>query len=114
MAKKFSQNAVVLVLYDLYQRAAAFAAFYCNDSEKRIAYLSMIAVKAGYKRLGYGTALLNKVCEIAGHCGMQKLRLEVAKENATAIRFYQRAGFRQFMENSESLFLEISLDERVK
>lgn len=54
-----------------------------------------IAVKANVRRQGAGSALLRAALEEFTAQKARKTFLEVRESNATAIQFYQRAGFAQ-------------------
>jgi len=71
----------------------AFVGFYCNDLEKKNAFLSLIAVLPDFERMGYGKKLLQQVMEYAILNGMRTLTLEVRKDNDSAIAFYKKQGF---------------------
>ena len=55
--------------------------------------LLMIAVTEENQQLGYGTILLNQVCQSALEKGCQSIILEVNEHNHKAIQFYQKHGF---------------------
>lgn len=55
--------------------------------------LEAIAVEAGARGLGVGTALLNSVSELAVNKGYHSVRLEVIDSNEGARRLYERTGF---------------------
>lgn len=71
----------------------AYAGFYCNDHESKIAYISTIATAEKYRGNGYGKSMLDRVCDISKENGMSKIRLEVRNDNTTAVNFYIRNGF---------------------
>lgn len=73
-------------------RVVGFAAFYCNDLKNREAYLSYIAVKPQFSRMGFGKNLLNEVERISFTNGMKSLKLEVFYDNK-AIEFYKKQRF---------------------
>ena len=65
----------------------------CNDDLKKVAYISLIAVKPEYRRLGYGKKMLQHDIEYSKNKGMEKVRLEVRKDNEAAISYYQSLKF---------------------
>lgn len=94
------------------KHSVAFASFYCNDVVSKIGYLSMIAVLPEYERHGYGSLLMHKIFDIMHTHGMLKLRLEVNKNNAGAIRFYEKLGFKPIeKESADSAYMEIVLTD---
>lgn len=92
LADKLSRYGVVKGLVNN-NETCAYAGFYCNDSENKIAYISMIANSSKYRGQGYGKAILDEVCKTSIEAGMNKLRLEVRNDNVIALGFYTRNGF---------------------
>ena len=68
-------------------RAAGFILGWVVDGEGEII---QITVDTAYRRQGIGMALLEKFLHL--HCP-SGCRLDVAEDNITAIRLYERAGF---------------------
>ena len=52
-----------------------------------------IAVAENYRNGGIGTAVLNKLCEIAQSKGAEKVLLEVRVSNCAAMKLYLKCGF---------------------
>lgn len=108
LAKKFSNSAVFIVAkYD--SDVAGFTAFYCNDVNTKIAYLSMIIVVESYKGKGVGSLLLNDCINLCIEHRMSKLRLEVNANNDTAIKFYIKNKFIHIGNKGESYYYEKSI-----
>ena len=59
------------------------------------AHLLNLSIAAHCQRQGYGSLLLQGVCEIARGNGARLLFLEVRPSNAAALRLYERHGFRR-------------------
>jgi len=59
------------------------------------AHLLNLSIAAGCQRLGYGSQLLRRVCDLARAQGARLLFLEVRPSNAAALRLYERHGFQQ-------------------
>lgn len=78
----------------------AYASMYANDKKSCEAYVSLIAVKQKFRKKRIGTEMMQKCFEHAKICGMQKVKLEVKKDNAAAISFYKKMGFSFFAECS--------------
>lgn len=62
----------------------------------RSARLSSIAVSPARSGLGLGGRLLDAAEDEARAHGFARLRLEVRRDNANGIRFYERRGYRRF------------------
>ena len=88
-----------------------FAVYYDNDTQSFTAYLSMIAVKPGYRHEHIGTRILGFVESEAVKSGMKFLKLEVGKKNLTGQKFYRRLGYEQCGEKSQSWYYIKNLGE---
>lgn len=76
------------------EKIIAFIAFYENDVDKNVAYLTMIAVCKDFWQNGYGKSLLEySIYEITKK-GFDKYRLEVKEDNLKAIKLYENYGFK--------------------
>ena len=69
------------------------AAAYCNDLEKRIAYITSVSVLRDWTGKGIVAQLMNQCVEHAKAVGMKQIGLEVASDNTPAIRLYEKCGF---------------------
>lgn len=72
----------------------AHAGFYCNDESSGIAFISSIAVVPQCQGSGAAVCLLHEVVAACRARRMSLLSLEVEPENAKAVRFYEKQGFR--------------------
>lgn len=107
LAEKFADSAVFLVVQENKKESViGYVAVYCNDKEYNRAFISMIIVKKSWQSRGMGTMLLKAAIKAAKEMGMQKISLEVAKENKVAVYFYRKHGFSQVKENEYSSFME--------
>ena len=68
-------------------------AAYCNDQEKRIAYITSVSVLKEWMGKGIAARLMSQCIEHAKASGMRQISLEVASDNAPAIRLYEKSGF---------------------
>ncbi len=59
------------------------------------AHLLNLSIDANRQRQGYGSLLLQGVCELARGSDARLLFLEVRPSNAAALRLYERHGFRR-------------------
>ena len=69
------------------------AAVYCNDQEKRIAYITSVSVLKAWTGKGIAARLVGQCVEHAKISGMRQISLEVASGNAPAINLYKKIGF---------------------
>lgn len=106
-AEKIYESGVTIALYK--EELIGFSCFYCNDYQSRTAYISLIAVKQEYEHNGYGTRLLEEVKKIARDKGMNRLRLEVRKNNDRAISLYRKEGFISEKQLEDSFYMATKL-----
>lgn len=102
MVSKFYHNATVIGIENEDNIKLGFAALYCNNSERKTAYLSMIAVNDYFRGKGIGKKLLRIIEEIALDNGMFFLQLEVSKTNKNAISFYKKNKYVSLEERQDS------------
>lgn len=107
LAEKYHKYARVIGLYEQ-EILAGFGCFYCNDMQSRTVFLSLIAVHPSCQRKGYGGLLLSEVIKISKKEGMEKLELEVRKENTAGICFYKQQGFSLLeKETEDSIYMRL-------
>lgn len=103
--EKMQKYAEFIIAYEG-ENICGYASMYANDRETKTAYISMIGIKKEYQRKAVGTSLMDKCCERAAEKGMERIRLEVLKNNLTGYRFYKAYGFLEAGEETEkSIFL---------
>lgn len=68
-------------------------AVYFNDQEKRIAYITSVSLLKEWMCKGIAARLMNQCVKHAKASGMRQISLEVASDNAPAIKLYQKNGF---------------------
>jgi len=71
----------------------AHAAFYCNDRNTKVAFVSSLSVRAEFRGKGAGEFLINTVIQNCAATGMESVRLEALDQNPRAITFYRKLGF---------------------
>ena len=70
-----------------------FLAFYDNDIDSRVGFLSFLAVSRSFEGLGIASHLINKAITILQEKNFLEFKLEVSKKNTKAIKFYTKFGF---------------------
>jgi ribosomal protein S18 acetylase RimI-like enzyme len=68
-------------------------AAYCNNQEKRIAYITSVSVLKAWTGKGIAARLMSRCVEHAKALGMRQVSLEVASDNTSAIRLYEKSGY---------------------
>ncbi|MEW6107740.1 MAG: GNAT family N-acetyltransferase [Nitrospirota bacterium] len=74
-------------------KLVGLVAAYCNDQEKRIAYITSVSVLREWTGKGIAARLLKHCIKYATASGMRQVRLEVASDNMPAIGLYKKSGF---------------------
>lgn len=105
LADKFAKYAFFIVASDN-GSDVGYVAFYCNDTVRKNAFISMIIVDSKHQGHGYGKSLLTKAIEVARDADMSSVKLEVSKENSNAIAFYHKLGFEVVNEDHTKYTLE--------
>ena len=90
-AHKLMMNAKNYCIIE-YNKLLGFISFYANQDDT--AYLAIIAVSQTHKGKGIGSKMLVMAMNIARIEGMKLMRLEVDRQNAPAIQFYEKHGFK--------------------
>ena len=68
-------------------------AAYGNDPLQRMAYVTSVSVLSAWAGQGIAATLLARCLEHAKALGLRGVQLEVAADNAAAIRLYRKHGF---------------------
>ena len=69
-------------------------AVYANDPAGDHAFITSVSVARDHHGQGVATALLASAVERTRRQGFKRLALDVERDNAGAVRLYERAGFR--------------------
>ncbi len=90
-------------------RCRGFVAYYCNDIQTKIAYITLVLVDPQDRGLGLGQALTIFVLNIARYRGFKACRLEVNKANQIAYKMYLTQDFYLVEDRGEMYLLEVVL-----
>lgn len=74
-------------------KLVGLVAVYCNDLEKRIAYITNVSVLRESMGKGIAESLIKRCIEHVKALGMRQVSLEVASDNMPAIGLYEKGGF---------------------
>lgn len=88
----------------------AFIAFYCNDMNDKIGYMSMLAVAKEMRGKGLAINLITSSIDVLKNEGFKIYRLEVYKSNIKAITLYERFGFAIISELIFSYVMELEFN----
>lgn len=108
-ASKLIEKAVTYVIEDN-GNDAGLISFYANDSHTKTAYIALIGVMSDYKGMGLAQKLMDQCIKDCRNTGMEKIKLEVKKENQRAITFYEHYDFYKLQEASaKSIYMKKDL-----
>ena len=84
-------------------------AAYCNDHEKRIAYITSVSVLKAWTGKGIAAKLMKLCVEHAKASEMRQISLEVASDNTLAIKLYEQSGFVAGKANTSFVTMDLYL-----
>ncbi len=68
-------------------------AAYCNDAERRTAYITSVSVEHRYRRMGVASELMERCIAHTTQHGFECIELEADTEHAAAVDLYAEMGF---------------------
>jgi ribosomal-protein-alanine N-acetyltransferase len=83
-----------------------FLAYYANDHENKVAFVSMLVVSPGTRNMGYGRRLVEFSITDLRLKGFKKYRTEVKETNIKALNICKRLGFTHVGKKDKYLVLE--------
>src|SRR4051812_12190256 len=89
--KKLEEKAELL-LHTEERECFGFVFFYCNDTEKKSSYITLILTLPDSRGKGVGNALIRGVLDTTRQRGFLQCHLEVKKDNKAAYHLYKKAG----------------------
>lgn len=100
--RKIDEKAIMLATYRVDDfELCGYAAFYANDTESRQAYITLFCVRKELQRKYIGSLLMCSVINMAREAGMERIALEVLKQDTGAAAFYRKMGFRDEADRGE-------------
>lgn len=102
---KLFTSAQVVAIYES-NKIIGVICFYCNDMSSLTAYISLIVVDDDSKRKGVGGVLISSAILISKRKGFKFCRLEVNKDNITAISFYGKNEFSVICEHADAFIMQ--------
>jgi ribosomal protein S18 acetylase RimI-like enzyme len=85
---------------------AAFIGFYCNDINKKTAFITLVLTNPDFRGKGLAGSLLKSVLDIVKERGFSCCQLEVQKDNVAAVAVYKKAGFILHKDCGQSLLMK--------
>lgn len=105
-AEKISANACVFWV-EYAEKCIGMCAVYMNRGMS--AYITSINIDLNYSGRGFGTILMEHVKEEARRKHMERIELEVSRENRNAIQYYKANGFGVCREKKEWYVMGVQL-----
>ena len=90
-----------------------FISFYDNDKENKTGYISVFALsdELGFMKGKTMVRIALESFKVAKDCGLDKIKIEVDKENKVARKLYEHLGFKYTGEETDhSLFMLVGFD----
>lgn len=103
------KNCAELIVHQSQEKILGYVFFYCNDKNKKFSYITLIGTAQTVRGKGIGIGLIQSVLAISKVRGFSSCRLEVRKENVTAMKFYERVGFLPIEDREDKLLMQIEI-----
>jgi len=99
-----------LITYYRESTLVGFISFYCNDRQSNVAFLTMLIIDKEYRGSGLATLLITTSINDLNSKGFKSYRLEVAKDNFSAISLYKKLGFEILTFEGNSYIMELVIE----
>jgi len=93
------------IRYYISEELAGFVAFYCNDKEKELSFITLVLISPKFRGSGLASNLVRFTLESCRLKGFRKCGLQVKNDNLTAISVYQKLGFKIDKETESVLYM---------
>jgi len=91
-SKKIFESAITFESWEK-NRLIGLVAGYFNDYKNQKGFITNVSVSRNYQGKGIAIKLMKMCKDYAAKYNFNEIRLEVKKNNVTAIKLYQRLGF---------------------
>ena len=108
-AEKISRNAIRFEAWSN-GTLVGLVAGYCNDKEKRIAYITSVSVLKAWAGKGIATSLMGQCVTYVKALNLQKISLDVSSDNTPAIRLYTKIGFTASRTSAKHVTMNLYLE----
>ena len=93
---------------------AGILSIYCNDHATQRAFIPSVCIYPHFRGLGLGLMLIDQAKQLASEAGMNRIVLEVGKDNRAALNLYDKHGFLPVDESELTYFLEYDLNDMTR
>lgn len=91
---KLIKQASFIIGKDQKRRTVGVLAFYMNDLEKKIIFITSFSIVKEFQGKGYSKRFLKELYRLMKDSNFEKLALEVYQTNSIAISLYSKEGFK--------------------
>lgn len=98
-----------IISHSIEGSCAGFIAFYCNDLERREAYITLVLTNPRFRGMNIAKNLIIMALASAKKRGFKTCSLEVKSDNQNAIKLYESLGFSSFERKENSKIMKLSL-----
>lgn len=107
-SKKIASKAILFTRFND-KTLIALCAIYATDNEYLQAYLTLLAVDPAFRGRGVAKKLISEMEAYVLDAGFKYVKLEVYKNNVSALSMYRRFGYEIVEESHNSYFLKKSM-----
>lgn len=86
-------------------------AAYCNDLERRAAFITSVSVIPVWQGRGIASRLMENCIHHVRSLGFKRIKLEVEGSNTAAVTLYNKHGFKKNSSNSQAKNMILDLGE---
>lgn len=107
-AQKIRQKAITFEAW--YENVpTGIIAAYFNDAQRQFGYITLVHSLSCHRGKGIAKELLRQTIQYAHNNGFKEIRLEVYKDNASAIHLYTQAGFVAYSAHGDFVDMKLSI-----
>ena len=91
------------------RKLAGLTILYCNDSDRRFAYIALVGVDSSYRGKGIASKMLQISIRTVRTRGFRILGIH--SNNPIAIHLYKKLGFREISRDGDRIYLELEITQ---
>jgi len=103
-SQRLYEKSLHFTLYDG-DKLIGFSPCYFNNKLQGIGYISSLAIRDGYRRLGLGTYMLNKIKAYAQKNSFTIIHVTIHIDNQISRTFYKKNGFEISQQGRENRYI---------
>jgi len=108
-SSKLLENAIQFTLTDN-TNLIGLSPCYFNNEDEKIAYISSLTIKDGYRGNKLGSEMIEHIATYARSKHFKKILVKIHYDNAISQNFYHKNGFADFKEDRENDFRLLMLE----